>query len=260
MGHYFKVYKEFVSTCFSQAMSFRVNFIFLILMDLVFYATNIFTVTFIFDYVDTIGPWNRDQFLFFTAFMIAVDHMHMTFCSENFWWFSDDLKRGNLDFILLKPMSSIFTVFFRRMRPGTLPNIITTWGLMIYFGNACGFVWWQWALLPPLLLISFAFIISLEIIISISMFWLTEGHGVNFFRMQLQRFSQWPDFVFMYFTRKTLTFFFPILLVGSAPVRLMYDLRDWKYFALMLLYMGLSWIIIKALWSLGLKQYESASS
>ncbi len=241
-------------------MSFRINFIFLIGMELIFYSTNLFTVDFIFDYVDTIGPWNRDQFLFFTAFMLTVDHMHMTFNSENFWWFSDDLKRGNLDFTLLKPISSIFTVFFRRMRPGTLPNIFTTWGLMIYFGSKLDFAWWAWAALPLLILTSYAFIISLEIIISISMFWLTEGHGVNFLRMQLQRFSQWPDFVFMYFTRKALTFFFPILLVGTAPVQLMFDASNWKYFILMLFYFGLSLITIKALWSLGLKQYESASS
>jgi ABC-2 type transport system permease protein len=66
-------------------------------MDLFFYFSSFATVSFIFDHVETIGPWQRPQLMFFIAYMLTLDQLHMTLISESFWVFSRELKTGVLD-------------------------------------------------------------------------------------------------------------------------------------------------------------------
>ena len=75
--YYFEIYKKYISTSFTKVMSFRTSFILVILMDLLFYFTTLLTIDFIYDHTAHIGPWNRNQFLFFVAFMLTIDHLHM---------------------------------------------------------------------------------------------------------------------------------------------------------------------------------------
>ena len=100
---YFRLYQMFISTCFTEATSYRVHFILMIILDLIFYATSLLTVDFLYDHVQSIGGWSRDQFLFFVAITLMIDQVHMCFVSMNFWMLSDHIRTGYLDFILLRP-------------------------------------------------------------------------------------------------------------------------------------------------------------
>lgn len=260
LNHYTSIYKEFLNCCFSEAMSFRVHFILLIFMDLFFYASAILTVDYLYMHVEKIGIWNREEFLFFISFMLALDHLHMTFISESFWRLSFDIRTGALDFILFKPVNTIFNIFFRHIRPASMCNLVVTWGLVIYYGRICGLSFLDWVLLPFLMLLGLTLLVSMEILISTSMFWLVESFGINFLRMQLQQLSRWPDFVYQVFSRRILTFFIPILLVGNAPVRFLFDYQDFWPLLFLFIALVVIWKITAKLWDLGLRAYESASS
>jgi ABC-2 type transport system permease protein len=260
MKKYCLLYREFFNTCLAEATTYRFHFILVIFMDLLFYACSLASVDFIFDYVKVIGPWQRDEFMFFIAFMLAIDHLHMTFISESFWNFSGDIRTGKLDFVLIKPMNSLFSIFFRFIRPATALNAIFPWGALFYFGNGAGIELWGYLLLPPLVLTSLSLLVMLEILISMLMFWTVESFGINFLRIQFQQLSRWPDFVYRYFARKAFTVFFPILLVGSAPVHFLLDASEWDYLLWIAVAIGASAFAIKIFWQLGLKKYESASS
>ncbi|MEZ0369336.1 MAG: ABC transporter permease [Candidatus Sericytochromatia bacterium] len=258
--HYLGIYKEFLSTCFAEAMSYRLHFVLLVVMDLVFYLTIMGSVDFLFAHLERIGPWGRSEFMFFMAFMIAVEHLHMTFVSENFWEFSYDIRTGQLDFILLRPVGTLFVAFFRRMRPGTLLNGFFPWAYLVWFGRELGLGFWQWAALPLLVLLSLALLTSIEILISMAMFWIVESMGVNFLRMQLQQLSRWPDFVYQYFAQKFFSFVIPVLLVGSVPVKFLLEPDQGLGLLKMIGLMLLSWVLIGVCWRKGLVSYESASS
>ena len=84
--------------------------------------------------------------------------------------------------------------------------------------------------------------------------------GINFFRMQLQQISRWPDFVYQYYARKVFSFFIPVLMVGSTPVTFLLDPSQWLTLVWMLLLIVMLWFLIRFFWDQGLKSYESASS
>lgn len=250
----------FLSNCFAAASSFRLHFILLIIMDQIFYLSLLASVDFIFDHVPRIGSWGRPEFMFFISFMLAVDHLHMTFVSESFWDFSFDLRTGRLDFILLRPLNTLFSIFARQIRPASLFNFFTPWGFLIYFGAQLDLSGLAWVFLPGLVVLALLLLTSIEILFSMLMFWTVEAFGINFLRMQLQQISRWPDFIYQGTARRLFTFAIPILLVGSAPVRFLLDPSAWRG----LLWSGLSlivlWLLIGLAWQRGLRSYESASS
>lgn len=258
--HYLRVYRAFVETSFAEASSYRIHFVLLILLDLFFYATSLAGVSFIFDHVDRIGDWDRARFLFFVSFMLAIDHLHMTFISSNFWIFSHDLRIGKLDFILLRPLGALFTVFFRYVRSATLCNTPVPWIMMVVFALRAGLHPAKLLLLPPLVLLGFALAASLEILVAMSMFWVVEATSINFLRMQLQQLSRWPDFTYRFWARKLFSIGLPILLVGSGPVRFLLDPTDVAPLAGMLVAILATWLAIAVAWRRGLRAYESASS
>lgn len=260
LTHYLKTYWGFVSTSTTMAMSFRASFLLLIIMDLTFYFSAISSIEIIYNHVAVIGPWKREQLLFFITFMLAIDHLHMTFLSESFWELSLQLRTGQLDFVLLRPIHSLFGVFFRYFRPSSLLNIFVIWGALIYYGRQIPLQWWQWPLLPILILLGFCLLAVIEILISTLMFWTQEGLGINFLRMQMQNLSRWPDFIYGGLSRKVLTVAIPLLLIGSPAVHFLYDPTTWPWLLVVMLAIAILFALLLWVWNLALKNYESASS
>ena len=132
--------------------------------------------------------------------------------------------------------------------------------LLIYFGLTIGLFWWQWILLPFLILIGLAVLVCLEMVMSVSMFWLVEGLGVNFLRMQFQALSRWPDFIFQGIVRRLFTVVFPLALVVNGPVRFLFNTGDWSLLVGCFVVILVSIFFVRYLWQFALKRYDSASS
>lgn len=258
--HYLSVYQKFMETRFTEASSFRLSFILVILMDLFFYYSTLATVSFIFDHVSTIGPWDKIHLMFFICFCLSIDHLHMTLVSESFWMLSQEIRTGGMDFILLRPLHSIFIVFFRHFRPATILNGFVSWGLLIYYGIQLKFAFLQWVLLLPLVILGFLLLLIIEFIVSTAMFWMIEGLGINFLRMQMQQLSRWPDFIYSSLSRRILTLCVPLLLISSAPVRFLYNFLDYKPLIGLIISIVILWIFQLKVWNLALRKYDSASS
>jgi ABC-2 type transport system permease protein len=52
----------------------------------------------------------------------------------------------------------------------------------------------------------------------------------------------------------------PILLVGNAPVRFLFNAEDYWLLVWLAIMLLIIWVIAARLWDMGLRAYESASS
>lgn len=260
MNKYLAAYKVFFATCLSRNASFKAHFILVMVMDLLFYGVTFFSTTILYDHVDQIGPWKQNEFLFFIAFMLTLDHAHMALVSENFWEFSSQLRRGTLDFELLKPINPLFTVFFRQIRPETLMISFVPWSALIYFGYQINLEWSAWLLLPFLLIFALVLQVSLEILYSMLMFVTVESFALNFLRMELQKLSRWPLFIYQGLFRKLFLFVIPVLVIGSGPVTFLLDYKNFELMIWGAIVLVACWFAIGITWRRGLRRYESASS
>lgn len=258
--HYISVYHGFLQTSLSEATSFRLNFFLFIIMDIIFYFSSIMSVSIIYQHIDHIGVWNFQEFLFFLSFSLLIDQIHMAFIAENFWYFSDDIRLGNLDFFIIKPIATIFSVFFRHIRPASIINIFFAAVYFIYCAKQVGLSNLMIFLSPIFILLGLTLMVSLEILLSCSMFYMVESMGINFLRMQFQNISRWPDFVYGYISQKVFTFAVPILLISNAPIKFMLNNNDYTPMIFLLIFTLITWGLIKYFWNQGLKAYESVSS
>lgn len=257
---YLTIYKEIIRTNFSEALSFRLHFVLLLTVDLAFYLTTIASATFIFDHVDSLGGWSRDHFLFFISFMLVVVNLQGMLLTEAFWIFSHELRTGDLDYMLLRPAGAIFSIFFKRFRPATLLIAPVPWGFLLYYGSRVGLSTIDWLMTPPLALFAFFLMAAIELLIAMSMFWVIESVAVNFIRMQISAIARWPNFLYQYLFKIVFTVFVPVLLVGSAPVQFLFDSSQWELLLGALTAFVVISLLIRLLWQMGLRRYESASS
>lgn len=256
---YLSIYKEFIKTSMAEQMSFRINFFLMILIDIIFMLSSLFTISFIYDHISVLGTWNKNHFLFFTSYLIVLDTIHMGIVASNFWLFSQDLKMGLLDFTLLKPVNIIFQIFFRYFRVSSLFTTLISASVLIYFGIQIELSVLSWLMLPIFILMSFILRFNLEVLIASLMFWIIEGNGINFFRMQLQEIADWPYFIYNTSVRIIFCFIFPILLIAGAPSQFLIDSKP-NLIIVMFFSIIASSVAVKYFFHFALKRYESASS
>jgi ABC-2 type transport system permease protein len=260
---YARVYRGFVTTCLSEQMSFRLNFASLLLLEVLFFAMAIGGIFVLFEHIERIGDWTRPEFLFFTALAFYVDILFMTLFAANFWEFSADLRMGNLDFVLTKPVSSLFMVFCRRISVGGL--VTSTWGLgaVIDFGAQLPEAWTaeRIGVFVVFMVAAMALKVGLEILVGTLMFVTVEGEAINLLRLNLQVIQKQPDFVYGPWFRAAFSFVYPLLLVTSIPGHVMVDER-WPAYATAFFFVSIAyvWMMVRLAWRRGLRRYESASS
>lgn len=260
VSHYFQVYKKFLSINASKSMSFRANFFLFFIIDSLFYFTNILSQNFIFNQTQHIGIWDRNHFLFFTSFLLLMDWFHTFFIGHSFWMLSRNIRQGDMDFIMLRPLHPIFSTFFSQIRFDCFLNFFLALAIFIYFGMQVDLSLWQWMATPFLIIVSCVLWFSIEMVMATFMFWAEETTGINFMRMQLQHISRWPDFIYRPVYRTIFIFVVPILLIFNGPVHLLYGDQSW-YLGPFLLLMAALWVfILIKFWNYSMRRYESASS
>ncbi len=260
MKQFIDVYRNFISCSLTEELTYRLNFIMLLIVDAVFLMTALGAAYVLFDHIETLGPWSLHQLLFFLCFMLVVDDFQGIVLSSNFWMLSMDLKAGNLDFTFLKPIPALFPMFFRYLRPSTIVSLCVGVALLIWYGMQLQLSTVQFVLLIPLLFLAITLRFLIEMVISLTMFWTTEGVGINFIRLNLQALSRWPDFIYHGIARKVLSTVLPILLIGSAPLHFLFDFTQWHYLAIMLGLCLVFFGLLTFMWGRARLRYESASS
>ena len=262
----FKGYIPLFLACFraswSLHLSFRMNFVLEVLMNLSFLFTTFLTVSFLLDHVGRIGPWNREEFLLFLSFVFVLNQLHYLFFAYNFFLFAQDIRDGDMDFHLLKPPSDLFVLFAREQAPPALISAAAALGALIYFGLKAGLLWMHWVLMPFLILLGLGLSFLLEVFISFFNFFTTGGHVANDFRRRpcCKRLphSDCEDGLILSDPARRLLM--PFLLAASAPGRFfcrpLLFLLDFMAFSRL----RLSFALLLRITPSALKLYKSPSS
>jgi len=257
---YIQVLRQQSLNSLAKLMSFRLNFVLTVLFDVVSLATFYFTAEVLFLHISHIGDWKREHFMFFIFWMHSLYCIHSGFVAPNFWNLGVEIRNGNLDFRLLRPLGSLFDVFTAMNRPISLLVLPVGIGFMIYYGRVLHIDTRAWCAMPFLWLISLVILVFLEVLISMGLFWTHGGDGINFIRIQCQQFQRWPDFVYPKTIRLIFTRMFPLLAAGTFPVRAVFGDGEWWEIPFLLVAILVSWFGIGKLWAIGLRRYESTSS
>ncbi len=186
----------------------------------------------------------------------------MTLFSNNVWWLSTLINKGDLDYYLVRPVSSMFFISTRDFATNSFLNFlmsigIAVWALQNYIGELSVFtvsLYFLCILLGALIHYAVHFIFVLPV------FWTHSNRGFVQAFWPMTKFMERPDSIFQGWLRKVLLWVLPFSLMASFPARTIWDPDP--LFTTFCVFAGAAGSLTLAivLWRIGLRSYSSASS
>jgi ABC-2 type transport system permease protein len=272
---YLRVAATFARNSLVRDMTFRGNFLIDAATSIAWVLMNLGFYVLIFQNTPMIGRntgWGENQFFLFFATALLINSVVQALFMTNADEFSDLIRTGSLDFVLLKPMDTQFLVSLRRIEWSALGNFVVGLALMAYallrLEYVPGLV--QILLYPVYLLCGVAIYYSLMMALSATAVWMGRNLTLFDFWFYITTFSRYPMEIYQgrWGTplRLTFTYLVPVLVVINVPARILVrplapqDSWDWLLLPFTLLATVGSLAFSRWLFGRALESYRSASS
>ena len=280
---YLRIYATFLRNSLVRDMQFRATFIIECISSTSWVFMNIGFYLIVFQYVDRIGEWGKWDFFVFIATTLIINSMMQTFFMPGASNFSELIRTGGLDFLLVKPADVQFMITLQRVSWASVGNFLV--GIVILIVSVYQLVNdptrplelrpWMFIAYPFYVLCGLAIMYSLMISLAATSIWLGRNQSLYDFWFYITNFSRYPMEIYHdhkdpiswrenYLGFSLWSFFLfivPVLVVINVPARIFArpELHLWlgtfALVATLLSLLGSRWIFRRAL-----AQYRSASS
>src|ERR671918_2055544 len=136
---YLRVFLTFVRNSLVRDMMFPANFIIETISSFGWVMMNVGFYLLIFQYTSQINSgntgddaWDKYQFFVFIATSMFINSVVQMLFMTNADEFSELIRTGGLDFVLLKPIDTQFLISLRRIEWASLANFLVAVSLMAY--------------------------------------------------------------------------------------------------------------------------------
>lgn len=259
---YLRLYLYFLRFSISRATEFRVDFYFRVVMDVVFYAVNIAFFGIIYNQTDFVGGWTAEQAYVFVCGFLFVDAIHMTVFANNMWMLPMLINKGDLDYYLVRPVSSLFFLSLRDFAANSFLNIVIASGLVAWsLWRLPGEVTAVGAAIFILFLLNGVFLTYvLRLLFITPVFWLHSSRGLDELNFTLERFAERPHQIYSGWLRRFLVTLLPFAFLSSIPAHVLFDGLGTETLVHTLAVTGGLFGLALWFWRRGLRAYSSASS
>lgn len=262
MRRYLRLYLHFVRFSFSRAMEFRVDFFFRVVMDALFYGTQLAFFGILYRHTAVLGGWTFDQVLVFISGFFVVDAVQMTVVSNNMWWLPFLVNKGDLDYYLVRPVSSLFFLSLREFAANSFLNLLIAVAISVWaLGRYPGELGPARIALYYLLILNGALVYYLiYMCFLIPVFWLHSARGLGDVFFALVRYAERPERIFRGTLRLALNTVLPLALVASYPAEMLFSGLTARGLLHVTAVTVVGFICVRLFWRRGLRAYSSASS
>ena len=210
-----------------------------------------------------LAGWKYEQiFLLIVTYLTVESIIIITFHRNLSYYLPNLIRRGNFDFLLTKPINSLFYTSFRVIDFMDLTSfsiVICLW--YYYFTHlAPSFSGWQIVLYLILMICAVIFVFSLLTIIASTAFWTINSDGLGRFFENIVRIARFPTDIFRGALGFIVLYIFPLGIISTVPTKLLLGTTTWYYLLYVILFSMVLFAVSQKVWSLAIKHYSSASS
>ena len=262
MSRYLKLYAHFLRFSFSKAMEFRVDFFFRVVMDIFFYAVQFAFFHIIYLHTPILAGWDIEQMRVFIVSYIFIDALHITVFSTNCWWLPIYINRGDLDYYLVKPVSTLFFLSLKDFAANSFLNLVIAGSLLVWvLTNYPGPLEPIKIFVYILLLLNGTFLFFLtNLIFLLAVFWTQSPRGYGDLFFSVSHVMERPDRIYKGIARKVFVFILPFALMASYPAKFLMEENQWHLLGVIFGVTTCFFLLVQVIWRLGLRNYSSASS
>lgn len=286
-AHYPRVFWTFFRNSLVREMTFRGNFIITVLTRAFWFVAQLVLFEIIYRNVAAINDWNREQYFAFMATGMLINAVVETFFMPNCANFSELIRKGDLDFALLKPIDTQFLISFEKVNLAMLNQVLLAGALLWYslysldtqgkLGEGIGTVDVLMYLL--LIFVGVAFFYALMIALASSSIWFGRNQGLYDFWFYITVFARYPRGIYGSgpggstpsnvsewaggdVLQFSFTYIVPILLVVTVPARvLVQKALEPNWLTLVAIGVTVAGLFVsRAIFQWSLRSYRSASS
>ncbi len=261
---YFKIWKINLHAALMTRLAYRFSFVFICVTVILEIAFTLMFVKIIFNFINNLSGWTFDQALLVVASYMLVEGL-LWAGSAALSGISYNVRMGTMDYILVKPVDSLFLVSIWR---GDIEDWVRVFSaLVVLFYAIC-----HLGLPAKMILVNFGYylvmifsaliiIYSINLIIKTLSFWIVDIRGVWNIANTITKTSQYPTDIFFHKTiRVVFSTIIPLAFVATVPAKiLIYGFNPILFFSSCFL-ATIFFVLARKFWLFGLKHYSSASS
>jgi ABC-2 type transport system permease protein len=242
-------------------LAHRSNLLFQVLLSLAAAVTSLFTVRIIFSRTDHLGGWTyHEAVILFGTFTILGGILH-TFVEPNVLWFHQRVVAGQLDEVLVKPAPSLFLVSLGRHAPLGLAQTgigaaIVAWGI-----SPSGDAFPVWRGFTWLTLLAVAAVLTwvTRVLIALITLWV-PGLTLDVVYDGAWQFGRYPVTMYRQPARFVLTWVLPVAFITTVPARALTRGVSLQLLGASLGIGLVAVVVLRLVWTSGLRRYTSATS
>lgn len=263
LRQYGAVYAMLVRNSLVREMTFKVNFLLWIVVELLWFALQLSFISVLYLHTESIAGWSKWQVVLLIGTSHLIQQLFQAFFLINCTNLSELVRTGKLDFLLLLPVNPRFIVSVRQLDLGAFINAGTAVAVMIFAAR-------QLELAPSFLQVAgFALLCGVGVTIHYSLmfllatisFWTVQAQGIVWVYYNLFNIARLPDAAFKGFFRVVFTFAVPMLLVSNVPAKWLASRLGSPMEMVLLVGMAAACFLVSELaWRFSLRRYTSASS
>lgn len=256
-----RLFKALALASFQADLEYRANFISRIATDIVWYAAQILTFETLFLHTANIGGWNAPQMRVFLGTLFVADALYMIFFHDNMQEFPEKVRKGDLDLLLMKPVSSQFFMSLQRIATALVGNLLIglgwlTWALWHLEDFNPGRLLWLVILIPSGVLVLY----TIRIMMATMSIIFTRSDSLQYLWFQFYKLGMRPDSLYQPWLKYMLMSFLPVLVIAAIPARALTQKPEpGLYLYSVLLCSFLLWVSGR-FWRYALSKHTSASS
>ena len=266
---YRRVFATFFRNALTRDLTFRGHFFITLLTRGFWFSVQIIMFDLIYSKVPRINDWSREEYFGFMATGMLVNAIVEAFFMPNCARFSELIRTGDLDFVLLKPIDTQFLVSLEKMELAMISQIVFAIGLLVYSIRGANHDVTMKELMMYLLLIGAAvtFFYSLMIGLAATSIFFGRNQGLLDFWFYVTIFARYPSSIYSgspsaEIFRFLFSYVLPILLVITVPARvLLGKILEPGWLGMMTLGAAvMAFAVSRSIFHWSLRHYRSASS
>jgi len=260
---YWIIYKALFQNSVVREMSFKVNFLLWIIVELLWFGLQLCFITVLYLHTDSIGTWTKWQVILLVGASHFIQMTFQAFFLVNCTQLSELVRTGKLDFFLLLPINPRFLISLRQVDLGGFVNAASALAVMVYAARQMSLVPSAVQIIGFLILCVAGIFIhySLMFLLSSVAFWTVRSQGIVWGYYNLFNIARLPDGAFHGFFKAFFRFVLPMLLVANVPVKLLIQRLESPLEMLLLVAMtGVCYAASELFWRWSIKHYTSASA
>ncbi|NCN06579.1 MAG: hypothetical protein GW946_01900 [Candidatus Pacebacteria bacterium] len=211
--------------------------------------------------VSTLGGYSSDEMLVFFLVYQVIDSFSQALF-RNVYVFGNQVKNGELDFLLIKPLNPLFRILTDKPDINDLLFLLPTVGVSFYLLSTLTISVTPVSILLFAVLFVNALVIALALhilIVAIAVS-IVEIEGLVWLYRDLTSLGRFPVSIYHESIRLVLFFLIPIGLMLTVPAQVLLNLKPSVGIALVFGITGLLLLSSLQFWKYSLKKYTSASS